>query len=121
MIKTFVLIGLGAIIVFSPLAAVAQSATGTAHAGGGGSHSRHIRHSRSAHKERARGGQTHGHGATRPRRSQELINPRRRGRPTLARPSATPLRNARLRDRTGLRTPNVPRVVCDRTVTRELA
>ena len=59
MIKTFVVIGLGAVIVFSPLAAMAQSATGPAHAGGGGSHSRHIRHSRNAHKERARAGAEH--------------------------------------------------------------
>ena len=36
MIKTFVVIGLGAVIVFSPLAAMAQSPPGTAHAGGGG-------------------------------------------------------------------------------------
>ena len=67
MIRTFVVMGLGAVIVFTPLAATAQSepeqvaqatpaATGTAHAGGGGSHRRHIRHSRNAHKERARAG-----------------------------------------------------------------
>jgi hypothetical protein len=50
MIKAFVAIGLGAVVVFAPLAAMAQSA----HAGGGGSHSRHMRYSRNAHKERAR-------------------------------------------------------------------
>ena len=55
MIKTFVVIGLGAVIVFSPLAAMAQSA----HAGGGGPHSSHVRHSRNAHKERARAGAEH--------------------------------------------------------------
>ena len=55
MIKTFVVIGLGAVIVCSPLAAMAQSA----HAGGGGSHSSHVRHSRNAHKERARAGAEH--------------------------------------------------------------
>jgi hypothetical protein len=49
MMKTLVVLGLGAVIVFSPLAAMAQSAT--AHAGGGGSHSRHMRHSSNAHKE----------------------------------------------------------------------
>ncbi len=42
MIKTFVAIGLGAVIVFAPLAAMAQSA----HAGGGGSYNKHMRHSR---------------------------------------------------------------------------
>ena len=57
MMKTFAVLGLGAVIVFSPLAAVAQSAT--AHAGGGGSHSRHMRHSSNAHKERARAGAEH--------------------------------------------------------------
>jgi hypothetical protein len=55
MIKTFVVIGLGAVIVFAPLAAMAQSA----HAGGGGSHSRHMRYSRNAHKERVRAGAEH--------------------------------------------------------------
>jgi hypothetical protein len=59
MMKTFAVLGLGAVIVFSPLAAVAQSATGSAHAGGGGSHSRHMRHSSNAHKERARAGAEH--------------------------------------------------------------
>jgi hypothetical protein len=70
--KTFVTISLGAVIVFLPLAAMAQSegsaqpeqvaqatSNGTAHAGGGGSHSRHLRHSRNAHKERARAGAEH--------------------------------------------------------------
>jgi len=55
MIKTFVVIGLGAVIAVAPMAAVAQSA----HAGGGGSHSRHMRHSRNAHKEQARAGAEH--------------------------------------------------------------
>jgi hypothetical protein len=55
MIKTVVAIGLGAVIVCAPLAAVAQSA----HAGGGGSHSRHMRYSGNAHKERARAGAEH--------------------------------------------------------------
>ena len=55
MIKTFVVIGLGAVIVFAPLAAMADSV----HAGRGVSHSRHIRHSRNAHKERARAGAEH--------------------------------------------------------------
>ena len=59
MMKTFAVLGLGAVIVFSPLAAVAQSATGSAHAGGCGSHSRHMRHSSNAHKERARAGAEH--------------------------------------------------------------
>ena len=71
MVKTFVAIGLGAVIALSPLAAMAQSegpaqpiqvaqaapaASGTAHAAGGGSHRRHLRHSGSTHKERARAG-----------------------------------------------------------------
>ena len=32
--NTYVAVGLGAVIAFSPLAALAQSATGRAHAGG---------------------------------------------------------------------------------------
>ena len=59
MIKTFVVIGLGAVIVFSPLAAMAQSATGTAHAGGGGSHRSHMRHSGNMSRERARASAEH--------------------------------------------------------------
>jgi hypothetical protein len=55
MIKTFVVIGLGAVIVFSPLAAMAQSA----HAGEGGSYNKHMRHSRNASRERARAGAEH--------------------------------------------------------------
>ena len=43
--NSFVAIGLGAVIALAPLAAMAQSATGTAHAGGGGSHRSHLRHS----------------------------------------------------------------------------
>jgi hypothetical protein len=57
--KTMIVaMSLGALVAFAPLSAMAQS-TGTAHAGGGGSHSRHIRHSRNAHKERARAGAEH--------------------------------------------------------------
>ena len=55
MIKTVVAIGLGAVIVCAPLAAMAQ----TAHAGEGGLHSRHMRYSRNAHKEQARAGAEH--------------------------------------------------------------
>ena len=57
--NTYVAVGLGAVIAFSPLAALAQSATGTAHAGGGGSHRSHLRHTGSTHKERARAGAEH--------------------------------------------------------------
>ncbi len=57
--RTLVAIGLGAVIALSPLAAMAQSASGTAHAGGGGSHSSHLRHSRNTHKDRARAGAEH--------------------------------------------------------------
>ena len=46
---------LSAVIVFAPLAAMADSV----HAGRGVSHSRHIRHSRNAQKERARAGAEH--------------------------------------------------------------
>jgi hypothetical protein len=53
--RTFVAIGLNAVIVFSPLAALAQSATGTAHAGGGGSHRSHMRHSGNMSREREPG------------------------------------------------------------------
>jgi hypothetical protein len=59
MIKTFVAIGLGAVIVFSPLAAMAQSTSGTAHAGGGGSHRSHMRHSGNMSRERARASAEH--------------------------------------------------------------
>lgn len=69
----FVAISLGALLGLSPLAAMAQSdgsaqpmrlaqaapAPSSAHAGGGGSHSRHLRHSRSTHKDRARAGAEH--------------------------------------------------------------
>ena len=63
--------GVGALIGLSPLAAaaqtdgqahpmqMAQAETGSAHAGGGGSHSRHMRHSANSHKERARAGAEH--------------------------------------------------------------
>lgn len=69
--NTFAAIGLGAVIALSPLAAMAQSdgpgqlmqvaqaTTNSAHAGGGGSHSRHLRHSGNTHKERARAGAEH--------------------------------------------------------------
>ena len=57
--NTFVAIGLGAVIAFSPLAALAQSATGTAHAGGGGSHRSHLRHSANTSRERARASAEH--------------------------------------------------------------
>jgi hypothetical protein len=56
---TFVTIALGAVIAFSPLAALAQSAAGTTHAGGGGSHGRHLRHTANTHKESARAGAEH--------------------------------------------------------------
>jgi hypothetical protein len=59
MIKTLVAISLGAIIVCAPLAAMAQSS----HAGGGGSHSRHMRYSRNASRERARVGAEHARAA----------------------------------------------------------
>ena len=59
MIKTFVVIGLGAIMVFAPLAAMAQSTAGTAHAGGGGSHRSHMRHSGNMSRERARASAEH--------------------------------------------------------------
>ena len=63
--------GVGALIGLSPLAAtaqtdgqahpmqMAQAETGSAHAGGGGSHSRHMRHRANTHKERARAGAEH--------------------------------------------------------------
>ena len=57
--NTFVAIGLGAVIAFSPLAALAQSATETAHAGGGGSHRSHLRHSGNTSRERARASAEH--------------------------------------------------------------
>ena len=57
--NTFVAIGLGAVIALSPLAALAQSATATAHAGGGGSHRSHLRHSGTTSRERARASAEH--------------------------------------------------------------
>jgi hypothetical protein len=67
--RTFVTISLGALVALSPLAAMAQSEgspqplkvaqAGTAHTGGGGSHSRHMRHRANTHKERARAGAEH--------------------------------------------------------------
>ena len=57
--NTFVAIGLGAVIALSPLAAMAQSATGTVHAGGGGSHRSHLRHSGNTSRERARASAEH--------------------------------------------------------------
>jgi hypothetical protein len=74
MVNTCVAIGLGALIALSPLGAMAQSdgpaqpeqlaqaappPAGTAHAGGGGSHRRHLRHRANQHKERARAGAEH--------------------------------------------------------------
>jgi hypothetical protein len=59
MIKTLVAVGLGAVIVFAPLAAMAQSA----HAGGGGSYNKHMRHSRNASRDRARAGAEHARAA----------------------------------------------------------
>jgi hypothetical protein len=74
MFKTFAAIGLGAFVAVSPLAAFAQSEapaepeqlaqaapapSGTAHAAGGGSHRRHLRHRANTHKERARAGAEH--------------------------------------------------------------
>jgi hypothetical protein len=63
------MIGVGAIMAFSPLVAVAQSdnqpmqvaqaSTPSAHAGGGGSHSRHQRHRANQSKERARASAEH--------------------------------------------------------------
>jgi hypothetical protein len=64
-------LSMGALLALAPLAAraqsdapaqseqVAQTTTGTAHAGGGGSHRRHLRHSANSHKERARAGAEH--------------------------------------------------------------
>lgn len=59
MIRTFAAIGLGAVIVFAPLAAMAQ----TAHAAGGGSYNKHMRHSSNASRERARAGAEHARAA----------------------------------------------------------
>ena len=71
--NTFAAISIGALVGLSPLAAMAQSdgsaqpmllaqaapAPNSAHAGGGGSHSRHMRHRANTHKERARAGAEH--------------------------------------------------------------
>ena len=57
--NSFVAIGLGAVIALAPLAALAQSATGTAHAGGGGSYRSHMRHSGNMSRERARASAEH--------------------------------------------------------------
>ena len=63
--------GVGALVGLSPLAAtaqtdgqaqpmqMAQAETGSAHAAGGGSHSRHMRHRANQSRERARGGAEH--------------------------------------------------------------
>jgi len=74
MFKTFLAISFGAFVAVSPLAALAQSQgpvqpeqlaqaapapSGTAHAAGGGSHRRHLRHRANTHKERARAGAEH--------------------------------------------------------------
>jgi len=65
----FCAISLGALFALSPLGAMAQSTgvpepmqvaqAGTAHAGGGGSHRSHVRHSRNAHRVQARAGAEH--------------------------------------------------------------
>jgi hypothetical protein len=67
-------IGFGTLVALWPLAAIAQTdgtaqpmqvaqaipPTGnSAHAGGGGSHGRHLRHQANTHKERARAGAEH--------------------------------------------------------------
>ena len=59
MIKTFIAISLGAVIASAPLAAMAQ----TAHAAGGGSYNKHMRHSRNASREHARAGAEHARAA----------------------------------------------------------
>jgi hypothetical protein len=74
MLNRFAAIGLGALLGLSPLAAIAQSdssaqpmqlvqaapaASGTVHAGGGGSHRRHLRHRSNLSKEQARAGAEH--------------------------------------------------------------
>jgi hypothetical protein len=74
MMNKLVAIGLGAFIVLSPIAAVAQTdgadqppirvaqaapAATSAHAGGGGSHRRHLRYHGSQSRERARAGAEH--------------------------------------------------------------
>ena len=67
---TFLALSLGALVALSPFCAVAQSepeqvaqatppSAGTAHAGGGGSHRRHLRHHGSQSRERARAGAEH--------------------------------------------------------------
>jgi len=74
MMKIHIAIGLGTLVALSPLAALARTegaaqpmqvaqatpaATNSAHAGGGGSHRRHLRHSANTHKERSRAGAEH--------------------------------------------------------------
>ena len=74
MLKTFVAISFGAFVAVSPLAALAQSEgpaqlellaqaapapSGTAHAAGGGSHRRHLRHRANRSRERARASAEH--------------------------------------------------------------
>ena len=64
----FVAMSLGALVAFSPLCAMAQSEpeqvaqaapAGTAHAAGGGSHRRHLRHRSNLSRERARASAEH--------------------------------------------------------------
>ena len=122
MIKTFVAIGLGAVIVFAPLAAMAQSDPLTR--AGAALTARHMRHSRNAHKERARAGAEHmrtmRHAPA--RRSQELIGSTRRAAADPSRQRALVFVVRRLiMHRTGFYAPNLLRVLPDRTVARELA
>jgi hypothetical protein len=53
--RMFVAISLAALVALSPLPAMAQSA----HAAGGGSYNKHMRHSRNSSRERARAGAEH--------------------------------------------------------------
>jgi hypothetical protein len=68
MVNKLAVIGLGAVVVLAPLAAVAQTdapgqplqvAQSSAHAGGGGSFKRHLRYRNNQSRERARAGAEH--------------------------------------------------------------
>jgi hypothetical protein len=62
MLKTLALVGLGASLVLTPLAALAQTAPTTHHATAHkptGSYRSHMRHTRNTSKERARAGAEH--------------------------------------------------------------
>jgi hypothetical protein len=69
----FLAMSLGALVALSPLGALAQSnaspkpmqvaQAGTAHAAGGGSYNKHMRHSRNASRDRARAGAEHARSA----------------------------------------------------------